>query len=161
MAFHSLKVDRLPSLGKPGDVYYVNPGGTVYMAASDGVLVCLSDMVQRGAEMPRAVGPCGEKGLTGPAGPVGPAGSNGRDGKQGARGETGPRGENGKDGKDGAPGPKGDIGAAGRDGVVVHDFTPETLARISEVEFKLNALLDQNAKGARYIQWLKEQVSGK
>jgi hypothetical protein len=158
MGFHSLKSDKLPSLGKPGDVYYVTNGQQVFLAAADGVLVNLSDIVTRGAEIPRAVGPQGEQGLQGPPGRDGRDGRDGAQGPQGARGETGPRGETGAAGRDGRPGEKGDTGSAGRDGVQTVDLTPSHLALIEEIRFKLDALLEKDAKGQQYIQWLRERV---
>ena len=158
MGFHSLKADKLPSTGKPGDVYYVAPR-TVYLAAADGVLVNLTDILTTGAEVPRAVGPMGERGFPGTPGENGKDGQPGPRGPQGERGETGPRGESGKDGRDGKQGDKGDQGVPGRDGKITVDLTPEHLAKIDDIQFKLDALLEKDAKGTRYIAWLQSEIS--
>jgi hypothetical protein len=160
MALRAVKTHQVATIpAKAGDVIYDNQQQLTYFVCNDGVRICLNDLFS-GAGAVRTPGPPGPPGQS----IVGPAGRDGKDSNvPGPRGESiiGPRGESGRDGNDGLIGPKGDTGAAGRDGVVVNDFTPEALGRIAELEFKLNALLEQNEKGARYIQWLKEQVNAK
>ena len=117
-----INAKRLPSKGKPGNVYWVNNAalGThdIWFATGDGTLINLSDLLQA-APAVRAVGPQGEQGRQGEAGPQGPAGSKARDGAPGPIGPVGPHGTNGISitGKTGAQGERGLTGPAGPQGV--------------------------------------------
>jgi hypothetical protein len=157
MALHTVKdTSRLPSKGNVGDVWYIMPRGPVYFVASDGSLLNLTDILRGETHPVRSVGPVGEKGAHGEKGEIGPVGRSGRDGAQGPRGDIGPSGPKGERGEPGRPGP---AGRDGRDGIVRVDLTPEHLALIADLKEKVAALLDANAKGARYIAWLKEQTA--
>ena len=74
----------------PGNLYYVNSDspGSVYIAATDGALVPLSNIILSG----NIVGEDGAEGPTGPTGPTGTTGAAGSTGSTGPQGATGPQG---------------------------------------------------------------------
>jgi hypothetical protein len=123
-------VKRLPSRGKPGDVYFNNVEKEFYIVLTDTTLLPVSGML---SPNPRGiVGPRGEQGGVGATGPQGPAGKDGRDstvpgprgdsitGPKGAAGLPGPAGKDGRDGRDseiaGPHGPQGERGPQGEKG---------------------------------------------
>ncbi len=161
-------VKRLPSAGKPGDVYFQNVEKEFYIVLTDSTLLPVSGMLNPN---PRGiVGPQGERGpvgATGPQGPQGIAGQNGADstavgpqGPIGPRGIAGVHGQNGKDGRDGIDGKPGRDGRdgvdgrPGRDGSVVYptDNQPavanqELLQQRARTQAAfLQAMLDTNQK---------------
>ena len=77
MALISTKHNKLPSVGKPLDIYYVTDTRETFLVAADNVLLNVRDLLN---------------GTTNPVRAVGPAGQPGRDG---ARGETGAPGRKG------------------------------------------------------------------
>jgi len=154
----SIPEGRLPSKSAVGDCYWTTDSKKLFIAIADGSLICFHDLLKGANPFVAVVGPKGESGPQGVPGKDGKSieGARGPQGYPGERGAAGPRGFNGKDGAPGAAGPQG---APGRDGVVRVDLTHEHLARIDEIKFKLDALLEQNKKGAQYIAWLKEKVA--
>ncbi|MGA8429499.1 MAG: hypothetical protein WB729_06735 [Candidatus Sulfotelmatobacter sp.] len=127
MALISTKRSKLPSVGKPLDVYYATDSKEVFLAAGDGTLLNCRDILQGVSHPARAVGPQGQPGRDGARGAEGKQGLEGRAGRDstvpGPKGEKGDRGsyglpglsgKEGKDGKDSAvPGPRGPEGAKG------------------------------------------------
>jgi hypothetical protein len=157
MALRSVKTHQVGTIAaKVGDVIHDHNQNLTYLVAADGVRVCLDDLIN--GVSARIPGPQGEKGERGERGEPGKS-IVGLPGPCGARGESivGPPGPAGRDGQS-IVGPQG---PAGRDGVVRVDLTPEHLARIDEIEFKLQALLEKDAKGAQYIEWLKEKIAAR
>jgi hypothetical protein len=114
-----ISVKRLPSVGKPGNLYYNNQEKSFHLALGDGTLLPVEGML---SPNPRGiVGPQGERGERGATGPQGPASRDGRDGADST--VPGPIGPRGPKGADGLPGPAGKNGAdstvpgpAGKDG---------------------------------------------
>lgn len=107
-----ISVKRLPSVGKPGNLYYNNQEKSFHLALGNGTLLPVEGMLS-----PNPRGPVGPQGEPGPAGASGrdsvvpgPQGQPGNDGATGRQGATGPKGA------DGLPGPAGKNGADGRDG---------------------------------------------
>jgi hypothetical protein len=158
MALKSVKPEQVTTIpAKPGDVIYSQRDGRTYFVLPDNTRVNLNDLFA--GTTPRVREP-------GPVGPAGPQGAPGKDGHSivgavgpagapGERGAVGPRGFMGERGADGAVGPQG---APGRDAYRYVNLATEHIARIDEIEFKLNALLEANQKGAHYVAWLKAQV---
>jgi hypothetical protein len=130
MALIATKSNKLPSVGKPLDIYYLTDTRETFLVAADGVLLNARDILQGTTNPVRAVGPQGQPGrdgARGEAGAPGPQGLQGRDsfvagpqgvmGPKGADGLPGSAGKDGNNGRDGAdsvvPGPMGPQGPAG------------------------------------------------
>jgi hypothetical protein len=155
--FNNLRAKNLPTKGTPGDLYFAGDarGCKLFIAAGDGTLCPAESIFNITVQSAGLDGATGAQGQQGPKGERGERGPQGVQGATGERGATGPRGLNGSDGKQGLAGPQG---APGRDGQITVTLVQENLDRISELEFKVAALLDQNAKGAQYVAWLKSQL---
>jgi hypothetical protein len=131
MALISTKRAKLPSIGKPLDVYYASDSKEVFLCAGDGVLLNTRDLLEGISHPVRAVGPQGQPGRDGSIGAEGKQGPEGRAGRdsttpgpqgaKGAQGSYGLPGATGRDGKDGkdstAPGPQGIQGPPGPQGL--------------------------------------------
>ena len=157
----SAKSSKLPSLGKPLDVYYTTDTKETFLVAGDGVLLNARDILQGTTGAVRAVGPLGQpgrdgvRGETGDRGEQGPSGKNstvlgpqGPVGPKGADGLPGPAGKDGRDGKDsivpGPPGPrgeKGDRGEKGERGDITVLGDAELLAAVEKLRAQKAAVL--------------------
>jgi hypothetical protein len=107
---------KLPSKGKPGDVYRDASSKEIFLALGDGTLVSIADLLS--VRNVRTVGPQGETGRQGEPGRNGTNGAAGRDGKDGADGVSGPKGERGETGAPGVPGKDGRNGIDGKHGAM-------------------------------------------
>jgi hypothetical protein len=118
--FYNMK--RLPSRGKPGDVYRDATSKRLYLCLGDGTLCDIADLLSESRPAVRVVGPQGETGRPGADSQV--PGLPGRDGKDGkdstVPGPSGPKGERGISGQSivGPRGEKGDsiVGPVGPQG---------------------------------------------
>jgi hypothetical protein len=59
MALLSTKSNKLPSKGKPLDIYYITDTRETFLVAGDGVLLNARDILQGTTNPVRAVGPQG------------------------------------------------------------------------------------------------------
>jgi len=97
------------------------------------------------------------KGERGPAGTPGRDGNNGRDGV-GLPGATGPQGRPGKDCQCRTELAEQKLASVEQK---LADARGEFEKQIAELKFVVNALLDQNKKGAEYIAWLRERAAAR
>jgi hypothetical protein len=114
MALIATKSSKLPSVGKPLDIYYVTDTRETFLVAGDGVLLDARDILQGTTNPVRAVGPQGQPGRDGARGETGAPGPQGLQGRDST--VAGPQGVIGPKGADGLPGPAGKDGNNGRDG---------------------------------------------
>ena len=150
-----------------GEFFVAKAEGTVWYVCPNGAMVSLTDLLQN-------------------AKPVAPPrhGRDGKDGKDGNKGERGPRGDKGDTGEPSKiPGPAGPPGPAGEKGSTVRGpqgrDTAAALAQwlhtVSAVNARcdaveksnadlratVNALLDQNKRGAEYIEYLRAKTAAR
>jgi hypothetical protein len=114
MALIATKSNKLPSVGKPLDIYYLTDTRETFLVAGDGVLLNARDILQGTTNPVRTVGPQGQPGRDGARGETGAPGPQGLQGRDST--VAGPQGVIGPKGADGLPGPAGKDGNNGRDG---------------------------------------------
>jgi hypothetical protein len=145
MALLSTKSNKLPSKGKPLDIYYVTDTRETFLVAGDGVLLNARDILQGISNPVRAVGPQGQSGRDGGRGETGAQGLQGPPGRDsqvpgppGAKGDKGGNGLPGPAGKDGrdsiVPGPQGLKGDKGDTGARAEKGDPGDLTIVGDTE---------------------------